>query len=152
MFQDLSATQKGGLSRLQKSLALGVAALVLFSLVRGLFYLLYSDEFAHLTLADTVMAFANGLRFDAAVVARVFAIPLLLMNLPLALFDARWWFNSWAWMLYLVTLGLVLLCGMVMEAPMTHCSGTWVNPPGLPPFIYPMCILVERPTAACILG
>ena len=97
------------MSRLQKSLILVTIALLLFSLCRVLLYYLYPDEFDHLTPGHSLMAFANGLRFDGAVIARLFAIPLVLMNLPLRFFDRRWWFDSFAWLLYLITLGLVLL-------------------------------------------
>jgi phosphoglycerol transferase MdoB-like AlkP superfamily enzyme len=97
------------MSRLQKSLVLVLIALLLFSLCRALLYLFYPDEFDHLTLGHSLMAFANGLRFDGAVIARLFAIPLILMNLPLRFFDRRWWFDPFAWLLYLLTLGLVLL-------------------------------------------
>ena len=97
------------MSRLQKSLILVAIALLFFSLCRALLYLLYPDSFEHLTPGHTLMAFANGLRFDGAVVARLFALPLILMNLPFRLFDRRGWFDPFAWLLYLVTLALVLL-------------------------------------------
>ncbi len=56
-----------------------------------------------------MMAFANGLRFDGAVVARVFALPLLLLWLPVRGLDRRLWVEPIAWLLYLATLALVLL-------------------------------------------
>lgn len=109
MFESLSEQQVVGTSRLQKGLLLLLIAVTLFSLVRGGVYLLYPVSFAGLDLSETLLAFANGLRFDGAVIARLFAIPLLLMCLPFRVFDRGGWFKPFAWLLYLVTLGVVLL-------------------------------------------
>ena len=99
------------MSRLHKSLWFFLIAMALFSAGRLALYLLYRDEFAALEAVNLFKAFANGTRFDGAVIARFFFIPLLLMNLPLRLFDKRWWFDPFAWLLYLVT---VVLVGVVI--------------------------------------
>lgn len=113
------------LSRFQKGLLLFAIAMALFSLARLLIWMLYPDQFATLDGGLLAEAFANGLRFDGSVVARVFAIPLLLMWLPLRWLDKPLWFNSLAWLLYLVTLGLfALLIGDIIyyEHVLRHVS------------------------------
>jgi len=97
------------LTRFQKGLLLFAIAMALFSLVRLLLWWLYPEQFATLGPGQLVEAFSNGLRFDGSVVAKVFAIPLLLMSLPFRLFDRAMWFNSLAWVLYLFTLALLAL-------------------------------------------
>lgn len=99
----------GCLSRFQKGILFLSIAMGLFSLGRLLLWLTYPQQFEALGGGMLLQAFANGLRFDGAVVARVFALPLLLMWLPLRWFDKRIWFDPLAWLLYLATLGLVLL-------------------------------------------
>lgn len=99
----------GRLSRFQKGILFFASAMALFSLGRVLLWLEYPQQFETLGGGLLLQAFANGLRFDGAVVARVFALPLLLMWLPLQWFDKRIWFDGFAWLLYLATLGLVLL-------------------------------------------
>lgn len=97
------------MTRLHKSLLLFAIALGLFTLGRALLYVLYPQQFAQLGFGQVLSAFGNGLRFDGAVIARVFAIPFVLMNLPLRCFDRRGWFAPLAWLAYVLTLGMVLL-------------------------------------------
>jgi phosphoglycerol transferase MdoB-like AlkP superfamily enzyme len=97
------------MSRLQKGLILFAIAMALFTLGRLLLLWRYPEQFASLGNGMLLQAFANGLRFDGAVVARLFALPLLLMWLPLRGLDRRRWFDPFAWLLYLITLALVLL-------------------------------------------
>jgi hypothetical protein len=97
------------LSRLHTGLILFGLAMLLFSVARGLLYLLYPAEFDSLDGGAVLQAFANGLRFDASIIGRLFAIPLLLLWLPLRLLDRPWWYALWGWLLYLITLALLLL-------------------------------------------
>jgi len=97
------------MTRLHKSLLLFAIALGLFTLGRVLLYVLYPQQFEHLTFGAVASAFVHGLRFDGAVIARVFAIPLLLMTFPLRWLDRRWWFDSLAWVVWLFTVAMVLL-------------------------------------------
>lgn len=97
------------MTRLHKSLLLCVIALGLFTLGRALLYALYPAQFEALGAGAVAAAFVHGLRFDGAVIARVFAIPLLLMVLPLRWLDRRGWFAPLAWLLWLFTVALVLL-------------------------------------------
>lgn len=97
------------LSRFQKGAILFAIVMLLFTVARGILLLNYPELFDSLDSGAIAGAFVNGLRFDGAVVARLFAIPLLLMWLPLRVFDKRIWFDSLAWLLYLLTLGLLLL-------------------------------------------
>ncbi len=97
------------MSRYQKGMIFLVVAMGLFSFSRLLLILTYPQAFSELGSSLLFQAFINGLRFDGAVVARVFAIPVLLMWLPLRFFDRRWWFDPLAWLLYLLTLSLVLV-------------------------------------------
>jgi phosphoglycerol transferase MdoB-like AlkP superfamily enzyme len=97
------------MSRIHKGILLFAIAMALFSVGRLLLWFTYPQHFETLGGGMLLQAFANGLRFDGAVVARLFALPLLLMWLPLRWFDRRLWFDGFAWLLYLITLGLVLL-------------------------------------------
>ena len=97
------------MTRLGKSALMFGLAMVLFTLGRALLYFLYPHQFEQLGAGQVLSAFGHGLRFDAAVVARVFAVPLLLMNLPLKWFDRGRWFEGFAWFVYLCTLGMVLV-------------------------------------------
>ncbi len=97
------------LSRFQKGLLFLAIAMALFTLGRLVLWLKYPQHFDTLGGGALLQAFANGLRFDGAVVARLFILPLLLMWLPLRWFDRRIWFDGFAWSLYLVTLALLLL-------------------------------------------
>jgi len=97
------------LSRIQKGLILFAITMALFTLGRLLLWWHYPQQFESLGGGMLLKAFANGLRFDGAVVARVFALPLLMMWLPLKWFDRRLWFDTFAWLLFLATLGLLLL-------------------------------------------
>ena len=99
----------GRLSRFQKGILFVAIAMALFSLGRFLLWLKYPQQFETLGGGLLLQAFANGLRFDGSVVARVFALPLLLMWLPARWFDRRLWFDALAWLLYPATLALVLL-------------------------------------------
>ncbi|MDH5785005.1 MAG: LTA synthase family protein [Chromatiales bacterium] len=102
-------------SRFQKGLYFFLVTMLLFSITRVALLLKYPAAFASLDGGSVAMAFANGLRFDGAVVARIYLIPLLLLWLPLRWFDRRWWVMLWGWVLYLGTLGMVgLLVGDVL--------------------------------------
>ncbi len=97
------------MTRLHKSLLLFAVALGLFTLGRALLYMLYPQQFAQLGAGQVLAAFGNGLRFDGAVIARAFLIPFLLMNLPLRWFDRHVWFDTLAWLVFALTVGMVLL-------------------------------------------
>ncbi|HEY0719860.1 MAG TPA: LTA synthase family protein [Gammaproteobacteria bacterium] len=97
------------MSRLQKSLLFLLIATLLFSACRALLLARYPDQFAHLGLGQLLAAFANGLRFDGAVLARLLALPVLLMVLPLRWLDRRGWFDPLAWLVWFITVALVLL-------------------------------------------
>jgi arylsulfatase A-like enzyme len=97
------------LSRFHTGLLFFALVMVLFSVARGLLYLRYPAEFATLGGGAVLQAFANGLRFDASIIGRLFAIPLLLLWLPHRLFDRPWWRTLWGWLLYLITVVLLLL-------------------------------------------
>ncbi|HEY0634655.1 MAG TPA: sulfatase-like hydrolase/transferase, partial [Gammaproteobacteria bacterium] len=97
------------LSRLQKSLLFLLITALLFSACRALLLARYPAEFAQLGVGQTLAAFANGLRFDGAVIARLLLLPLLLMVLPLRWLDRRGWFDPLAWLVFLLTVGMVLL-------------------------------------------
>ncbi len=105
MFHD----EPEGLNRLRLGLVFLAIALALFAAARLALYLRYPEAFESLGTASVLGAFANGLRFDGAVLGRILAIPLLLLWLPGRWFDQRWWTLLWGWSIYLLTLGLVLL-------------------------------------------
>ena len=97
------------LSRLQKSLLFLLIAGLLFTACRMLLLARYPDQFSHLGIGQILSAFANGLRFDGAVIARLLALPILLMVFPLRWLDRRGWFDPLAWLVWLITVALVLL-------------------------------------------
>lgn len=96
-------------TRYQKAIVFFLIAMMLFTVSRGLLYVTYPDQFSSLGPWALISAFANGTRFDGAVVARVFAIPLLLMTLPGRFFEHRIWFEPLAWLTYALTLAMVFL-------------------------------------------
>ena len=81
------------LSRLQKTLLLLAISMVLFSLLRLLFWLNYPETFSQLSAYETLSAFANGLRFDGSVLARFVLLPFVVMVFPWSRLDKRWWFD-----------------------------------------------------------
>lgn len=97
------------LSRLQKSLLFLFIAALLFTICRTLLLARYPAEFSQLGFGQLLAAFANGLRFDGAVIARLLALPLLLMVLPLRWLDRRGWFDPLAWLVWLITIAMLLL-------------------------------------------
>ena len=97
------------LTRIQKTLLLLTIAMVVFSLVRFVFWLSYPDTFSQLSFYETVSAFINGLRFDGSVFARFILLPFILMAFPLAWLDKRGWFDIWAWLFFIVLIGSTLL-------------------------------------------
>ena len=86
-----------------------------FSLARVILYLKYRDVFANLSGAETLYAFAAGLRFDMASVAVSMAIPLLLITAPSRFFQNKWVFGLGAVAIYfLVLAGGGLLIGDIV--------------------------------------
>ena len=106
---------KAPLSPLRKSLLYFGLALALFSVFRLVFYISYRSYFSQLSAGQTLWAFAHGVRFDAAIIAIFFLVPLLLINLPLKFFVSRWWQQTLAWMLWAMTvaMGVVLAADLV---------------------------------------
>ena len=98
------------LTPLRKSLYYFGLALLLFTLFRLVFYIDYHSYFAKLSAGQVLGAFLHGVRFDAAIIAVFFVIPLLLINLPLRFALGRWWQQPLAWILWAITvvMGLVL--------------------------------------------
>lgn len=97
------------MSRLKLSLILVLQALGIFALFRGLLLVAYYDEFAALSLTEILQAFIYGIRFDFALTATLFAIPLLMINLPLRWFDNRNWVGLWFWLCLPIIIGICLL-------------------------------------------
>jgi len=95
--------------RLRKSFyLLGICLLVFFMARTGLL-LAYPAQFSSLGAGDIVFAFFHGVRFDLAILIKMIGIPLLLMNIPFRFADHRWWFNSFAWLIYAVLIVVTLL-------------------------------------------
>ena len=97
------------LSRLQKGLLFFAIIMLLFSAARVVLYFGHPEVFSALSPGMVLQAFVNGLRFDGSVIARLIVIPLLLMWFPLRFLDRRGWFDGFAWLIYLITLALLLL-------------------------------------------
>jgi len=103
------------LSPLRKSLLFFALALAFFSVFRLVFFISYRDYFGQLSAGQILGAFAHGVRFDGAVIALFFIVPLLLLNIPLRIVAHRWWQWPFAWILWamLVGMGLVLAADVV---------------------------------------
>jgi len=103
------------LTLLRKSLYYFGLALALFTLFRAVFYFAYHGYFGQLSAGQTLGAFLHGVRFDAAIIALFFFIPLLLMNLPLRFAAARWWHQPLAAILWAmaVVMGVLLAADIV---------------------------------------
>lgn len=97
------------LSRIHKSILFFTIAMVIFSLLRFFFWLSYPETFSQLSFFETFGAFANGLRFDGSVLARFVLFPFLLMALPWSFLDKRWWFDTWAWLVFVIVIVSSLL-------------------------------------------
>ncbi|HEV8112703.1 MAG TPA: LTA synthase family protein [Planctomycetota bacterium] len=97
------------MTRLAKSLVLLAAALVVFVAGRLALFLVYHGDFAELGARDVLLAFVRGIRFDLAVVAIVFAVPLAMLNLPLPIAARRGWVRVWAWVAYALFVPAVLV-------------------------------------------
>jgi phosphoglycerol transferase MdoB-like AlkP superfamily enzyme len=97
------------MSRLKLSLILVLQALGIYALFRGLLLFAYYDEFAALTLTEIVQAFVYGLRFDFALLAALYFVPLLMINLPHSWFDNRGWVGFWYWLCLPIIIASCLL-------------------------------------------
>jgi phosphoglycerol transferase MdoB-like AlkP superfamily enzyme len=103
------------LTPLGKSLWYFGLALALFSLFRVALFVVYRDYFGQLSAGQIAGAFLHGVRFDAAVIAIFFLIPLLLLNLPLRFIASRAWQLPFAAILWAVAvaMGVVLAADVV---------------------------------------
>ena len=103
------------LTPLRKSLWYFGLALALFALLRVALYVVYRDYFGQLSVGQIAGAFLHGVRFDAAVIAIFFLIPLLLLNLPLRFTASRAWQVPFAAILWVITvaMGAVLAADVV---------------------------------------
>jgi len=72
------------------------ALMLMFSLFRLLFLLIYSSEFTEVPAAEILRGLVHGLRFDAAVTAWVLGAVLLLSHLP---FINRFRLFRWLWII-----------------------------------------------------
>ncbi|MEJ2052302.1 MAG: sulfatase-like hydrolase/transferase [Calditrichaceae bacterium] len=97
------------MSRSKLSLILILQAMGIFALFRGLLLVAYYEEFAGLSLFEIVQAFIYGMRFDFALLAAIFAIPLLMLNLPFKWFDNRGWASFWYWLCLPILIATCLL-------------------------------------------
>ena len=97
------------LTRIHKSLLFFAIAMGIFTLLRLALWLKYPETFAHLSLFNTLSAFINGWRFDASVLARFLVLPFFLMAFPWSWLNKRGWFDSWAWLVFVIVIGSSML-------------------------------------------
>ena len=95
--------------RLEKSLYLVVICLLIFFLARAGLLMAYPAQFESLSFGNVFAAFFHGVRFDLSILMKLVGIPLLLMNIPFRFANNRWWFDSFAWLIYLVLVLVSLL-------------------------------------------
>lgn len=103
------------MSRVQKSLVFVGIALAVFFLYRLALYFTYYDVFSSLKGVVACSAFLNGIRFDLSIMLTFFALPLLMMNLPIKHAKHKLWFGFWGLVLYLfVIVATLLLIGDII--------------------------------------
>ncbi|MBI3545209.1 MAG: hypothetical protein HY081_01235 [Gammaproteobacteria bacterium] len=108
--------KKPALTPLSKSLIYFGLALIVFSLFRIALYVSYRDYFGQLSAGQILAAFVHGVRFDAAIIALFFALPLLLINLPLRFALSNSWQKILAWLLWAVSMAM----GAVLAADIVY--------------------------------
>lgn len=111
--------------RLEKSLYIVAISLMIFFLARAGLLIAYPGQFESLAFSSVVSAFFHGVRFDLAILMKLIGIPLLLMNLPFRFADSRWWFDTFAWLIFLVlvVLSLILIIDIVYYQFVTRHMG-----------------------------
>ena len=82
--------------------------ILLFMLARFSILLVYQDQFADLSLADTLFAFLYGVRFDASTTMVFIGFPLLFLMLPFHWAHSRWWQGFWLVYIYAVMVLFIL--------------------------------------------
>lgn len=78
------------------------AHFVAFFLARVLIRLAYPGDFAQVTAGTAAAAFLQGLRYDAAVIFPVLALPLLMLLLPLPWAHRPGWRKCWGWISFVI--------------------------------------------------
>ncbi len=74
------------------------ANLLLFTLARLVLYLVNRQDFHALSGLELVESFWRGIWFDACLIARIVGVPMLLLALPFAWAQNRWWQGVWGWL------------------------------------------------------
>lgn len=102
------------LQPVQKVCAIFGIGMGLFTAMRGLMVVSFSEDFHVLNLAQLLEAFAVGLRFDASILAVVMFLPLSMLLLVPATKQpwGVWWQRCWQWVSY----GLLLMLCLMMVA------------------------------------
>jgi len=103
------------MSRIKKSLIFIGITLFIFFLYRLALFSFHYDIFSSLGSFAVCNAFFGGIRFDLSIILTFFALPLLMMNLPVSHAKHKLWFGFWGMMLYLfVVVATLLLIGDVV--------------------------------------
>ncbi len=97
------------LTPLHKSFLYFGLMLTMFSIFRVVLFVIYRDYFGQLSGAEIAWSLWHGIRFDAAIGAIFFAVPLLLLNLPFRFALRAGWQQPLAWVLWAMTLAMGLL-------------------------------------------
>ena len=97
------------MQRLYKSLYFLGISLLIFAFARAALLVAYPGQFDSLEVSSIITAFFHGVRFDLSIMLKLIGIPLLLMNLPFRFANHRLWFDSFAWIIYVMLFGMALL-------------------------------------------
>lgn len=97
------------MSRFRKSLLFIGITLFIFFIYRLALYTLHYDAFSTISNFAVCNAFFAALRFDLSIIFTFFALPLLMMNLPISHAKHKVWFGFWGMMLYLFVIAATLL-------------------------------------------
>lgn len=109
------------MNRFQKTVLLAITVVAVFSLARCALFFAYHPYFAELSAAQLLLGFAKGVRFDISISFTFLALPLLMMNLPGALFRGKRWMIAWGWLAYAILLG----GGLILAGDTAYFGEVW---------------------------
>ena len=89
-----------------------IAVIIIFALMRGLLLVSNADYFSSLSISETLLGFAHGIRFDLSIMVGILAIPFLLLFLPWRFFSSYRWYQFSAWVCFLILLLAILALAM----------------------------------------
>ncbi|MBI5179632.1 MAG: LTA synthase family protein [Nitrospinae bacterium] len=97
------------MTRLRKSFILVLLSLAVFTAARMALYVTQRESFSALSALQVFGAFVAGVRFDLSIMLTFFALPLVMLNLPVRAAASSWWMNLWGWLAFTLLLAAQFL-------------------------------------------